>query len=308
MTTIRNGLRDSTDILDNPAALRARAHEDGYLFFRDLLGRDAVLRARHDILEICRKYGWIRPDTDTDEGIADHDTVNAIDPLAIAECGVGIPKDAYREVQKLESFHRLAHTPGLVDLYRKLFETDVLVHPRNIARVMLPLDTASPTPPHQDYIHIQGTKNVWTCWAPIGDIPRTLGGLSVLRGSNRDGLLPVKAAEGAGSLQVYLCGVDYEWIEHDYRAGDALTFTSLTVHKAIPNQQRDRIRLSCDFRFQPAHEEVEEQSLHPHCNVMGWDDMYEGWSDPSLQYYWKQFDLQMANWDESIRWQKENIC
>ena len=130
----------------------------------------------------------------------------------------------------------------------------------------------------------------------------------MLRGSNRDGLLPVKAAEGAGALQVYLCEVDYEWIEHDYLAGDVLTFTSLTVHRAIPNQQHDRIRLSCDFRFQPANEAVEEKSLRTHCDVLEWDEVYRDWSDPTIQYYWQRLNLQMAGWDESVRWQKEKIC
>jgi hypothetical protein len=308
MTSITTGLQDSSDVLDKKPLLAERVARDGYLFVRGLLPRDEVLGLRHDILEICRRYGWLRDGSPLDAGIADLDAVNSIDPGALAFCGVGVPPEAYAEVQKLESFHCLAHNTSLVGLYETLFGSEVLVHPRNIARVMLPAATTSPTPAHQDYIHIQGTKNVWTSWVPVGDIPRELGGLSVLRGSNRDGLLPVKAAEGAGSLEVYLCNVDYEWVEHDYEAGDVLAFTSLTVHRAIPNRLRDRVRLSCDFRYQPADEPVEAKSLEPHCNVLPWERIYEDWTDDRLKYYWQEQDLAMADWDETVRWQKEKIC
>ena len=308
MATTTTGLRDSTSILGDRGALLARAADDGYLFFRDLLPRARVLELREDILGICRAHGWVKEGTALADGIADADAADRIDPQEIAFCGVGIPRRAYEEVQRLESFHALAHAPALIELYGSLFNTDALPHPRHIARVMLPTRTNVPTPPHQDYIHIQGTKNVWTAWIPIGDVSRSLGGLSVLKGSQRDGLLPVKAAEGAGSLEVYLCNVDLEWLEEDYRAGDVLTFTSLTVHRSIPNRQPDRIRLSCDFRYQPANEPIEARSLATHCDVLSWEEVYEGWTNRDLMYYWKRYDLAIADWDESIRWQKEKIC
>lgn len=72
---------------------------------------------------------------------------------------------------------------------------------------------------------------------------------------------------GAGGLDAILCGKDYEWGQDDYRCGDMITFTSHTVHKGLPNQIGNRIRISCDIRCQPADEEVEEHSLQPHRNV-----------------------------------------
>ncbi len=302
------GLTDSFDVLDDRDALRERAQSDGYLFLRGLLPREEVTALRADILKICANHGYLKDGGSEGEGLINKAVVDVIDPVAIAFCGVGIPAEAYKEVQRLESFHRLAHNPNLLRLYRTLFGGEVLVHPRHIARVMLPTGANAPTPPHQDFIHIQGTKNVWTSWIPIGDVPRELGGLSVLAGSNRDGLLPVKAAEGAGSLETYLCEVDYEWVEHDYEAGDVLTFSSLTVHRSIPNQLGDRLRISVDYRFQPLDEEVDRGSLTPHCGVLSWDEIYEGWESESIKYYWKKYDLSFSEWDESIRWQKEKIC
>jgi len=38
-------------------------------------------------------------------------------------------------------------------------------------------------------------------------------------------------------------------VTSDFEPGDAVIFTSLTVHRGILNRS-DRIRLSCDFRYQ----------------------------------------------------------
>ena len=80
--------------------------------------------------------------------------------------------------------------------------------PLSIARVMVPGTTFEPTPAHQDFIHIQGTKNVWTSWFPLGDCPVELGALTVLVGSQADGLLTYHAARGGG-LEAYICDSGY---------------------------------------------------------------------------------------------------
>lgn len=299
---------DSTDLLDDPAALQARADSLGYLFFRQLLPRDAVLGVRRSMMDVIDRHGWIAPGTDPMDGIADRDAMSRVPQEDIDFCGVGVPADAYRDIQHLEDFHRLSHHPDLVRVYTALFGRPVLPHPRNIARVMIPTDRSVPTPPHQDYIHIQGTKNVWTAWFPLGDCSVELGGLSVLVGSNHDGVLSYRNVEGAGGLEAYLCDMDYPWAVGSYEAGDVLSFSSQTVHRALPNSYPDRIRLSCDYRYQPADEELQERSLQVHCNVDSWEAIYADWSDRSLANYWRNESLQFSDWDESIRWQKDRIC
>ena len=46
---------DSTPLLDAPDALRERAAEQGYLFFRSLLDSESVLDLRRQILEVCQQ-------------------------------------------------------------------------------------------------------------------------------------------------------------------------------------------------------------------------------------------------------------
>ncbi len=308
MGTIVSGFTDSTPLLADPEALRARSEADGFLYFHGLVPRELVLELRGAFLGILKRFGWVTDAGDCLDGRVNAAAIEREDPAEMTAQGVGIHNAAYAEVQKTELFHRIAHHPNILGALRAVFGGEVFVHPRHIARLILPAPFNKPTPSHQDFIHIQGTRNVWTCWMPVGDCPREMGNLTILRGSHRRGLLGVGAAEGAGGLEAHLCGDDFDWVEGDFTAGDALMFPSLTVHRALKPTVTDRVRLSCDFRYQPAGEEIEERSLKPHGEIIPWDEIYAGWKATDLQYYWRDANLPRAEWDDSIRWQKEKIC
>jgi phytanoyl-CoA dioxygenase PhyH len=301
-------LVDSTPLLGDPRALLDRAAVDGYLFFRGLLQRDRVLDVRRQIMQVVADHGWLVPGTDVMDGVADVAAFDRVDPVAAAFCGTGVPLAAYQEIYKLQDFHALGHDPALLDLYDGLLGGNVIRQPLSIARVMVPGTKAAPTPAHQDFIHIQGTRNVWTAWFPLGDCPVELGGLTVLVGSHADGLLTYHAAQGAGELEAYICSSGYPWGVADFTAGDVLTFTSLTVHRGMPNQRGERVRLSVDMRYQRADEPITPSSLTPHCDILSWDEVYAGWTDESLMYYWVDRDLPLVDRDEELRWQKHKIC
>ena len=307
-TRVASGFYDATPLLGDPDALRARSDEDGFLFFRGFLPVEPVLELRRQILAIVGRYGWLRAGTDPMEGIADLEAVAASDAQDKTLYAIGVTADAYRDIQCLELFHALPHHPKLLALYESLFGEAVLPHPRHIARVLLPSPSLAPTPPHQDYIYIQGTHRFWTCWFPLGDVPVDLGGLSILRGSHREPVLDVARARGAGGFEAILCGKDYTWVQDDYRCGDVVTFPSHTVHKGLPSRLRDHIRLSCDVRYQPAADPIEEGSLQPHMGVADWDAVYRGWTSDALQYYWRRRDLQLAPRDAAIFTPREKIC
>ena len=198
------------------------------------------------------------------------------------------------EFQCLESFHAFAHHPAVIDVCDKLFGEKTLVHPRNIGRIMFPENTKYTTPAHQDFIHIRGTEETYTGWIPLGPCPEKLGGLSVLSGSHRGGIYPVKPALGAGGLGIDTAPLEadgFYWVAGDYELGDALFFHSHAVHKAMPNQTSDRIRLSVDYRYQGHSKPVTDGSLLPHFNRMAWDEIYKDWTSSEYQYYWNVFDL-----------------
>lgn len=298
---------DASSLLGDQQALRAQAERDGLLFFRGLLEPEPVLDLRRAILKILDRHALLDRSYPLVEGVANCAAVNRIPPEKIHANGVGVGFDIYEEVQKLEVFHALAQHSALLGLYRILFDKEVFPHPRNIARLMLPHPDKQPTPSHQDFLHIQGSTTTWSAWIPLGDVPRELGGLAVLRGSHEEGLLGVTHNPGAGGLESILCDLDYDWLTTDYQMGDVLTFHSHTVHKSLPSLSKDRIRLSCDFRYQPGDEHIEPASLLSH-GPFAWTDLYEGWHRNDLQFYWKKKTFALTQFDESIRWQKEKIC
>ncbi|MBK1877182.1 phytanoyl-CoA dioxygenase family protein [Pelagicoccus mobilis] len=299
---------DCTPLLDNPEALRLKAEEDGFLFFKGFLPKEEVLELRREFLSILDKHGYLSKDAALMDGIGNLDTIAEIPEGELTFAGTGCPPAVYQDVQRLELFHSLPHHPKFNSLYEALLGSPVMPHPRHIARLMLPAKSNSPTPSHQDFIHIQGTKQVWTSWTPIGDAPRAIGNLTILKGSHKRGVLDIKAAKGAGGAEVWLCDVSEDWVEGDYEAGDIVTFNSLTVHKSLPPTEFGRVRLSCDYRFQSAKDVIDPSSLGVHHDVLDWEDVYKGWDSDALKYYWRKLDLEYSEWDESIRWQKENIC
>jgi hypothetical protein len=300
------GFVDSTALLDDPVGLRQRAAEDGYLFFRQFLPRDEVMALRADMLAVVENFGWRKPGQDALGGLIDITVLNQV-PDELMRTDIGVSAAAYHAVQKLERFHRLPHNPRLIGLYRALFQGEVLVHPRHIARMITAHASVFPTPPHQDFPLIQGTGNTWTCWMPVGDCPRELGGLAVLRGSQRRGFLPIQPAKGAGGIAVPLCSYDKEWVAGDFAAGDVLTFSAFTIHRALRCQWKEQIRLSLDVRYQPLAEPVELKSLLPHCDL-SWEEIYAGWAHKDLQYYWQDLPLHMAEWDDTLLQPKRRIC
>ena len=71
------------------------------------------------------------------------------------------------------------------------------MHPMKISRLVFPQNTAFSTPPHQDFVPIQGTTDTYTCWIPLGDCPREHGGLTVRAGSHQSGVYELHLTRGA---------------------------------------------------------------------------------------------------------------
>jgi hypothetical protein len=307
MTTLSvTEFMDSMPLLGDAEALRRRAAQDGYLFFKKLLPAEALLPVRTDLLGVVAKHGWLLPGAEPMEGRLDVEALSRV-PEAEMRTDIGVSAAAYDDVQKLESVHRLPHHPNLLALYRTIFGRKVLVHARHIIRMITPHPAVFPTPQHQDFPLIQGTPNTWTCWFPVGDCPRSMGSLVVSRGSHRLGYLPIEPAKGAGSIAAQTCAGETDWVEGDFEIGDVLTFPAYMIHRALPCRFRDRIRLSFDVRYQPLDEPVESRSLLPHCGL-SWEQIYADWQADDLKYYWRSLSLTPAGWDPALLQPTRRIC
>ncbi len=270
---------DSKGILEKPDLLRKLADTEGYLFVKNLIDSEAVLEVRRDILAITQKFGLLKPNTNLIDGIA-----NPSEEYIEGKWQGW--KEYYAEIQRCRSFHQLAHHPNIIKLFEALFGCKTLVHPRNISRTIFPNLTRFTTPPHQDYFYIHGTSNTWTLWMPLGDCPEDLGGLAVAPRTHKKGLLDVRKADGAGG---HACDASNEldWVYNETKAGDVVLFHSYTIHQGRDNNTNDKIRFSCDYRYQPMGEEIHESSLLPHYNLEPWEKVYENWSkNDSLKYFW----------------------
>ncbi len=278
---------DSTSLLDNASALRHQMQQEGYLFVRALLPATEVKAVYEDIAAICQKHGWM-------------DAAG----LALGEPAVeGSPawEPIYDDVQRLESFHALAHHPRFLEVVETLVQEPVLVHPRNIARISYPRATYFTTPSHQDYVLIQGTPETYTMWMPLLDCPVELGSLAVLAGSHRVGVLPVHAAQGAGGIGITTHKLGLLWHTSSFSAGDMLLFHSHTIHKAFPNVTGNQLRISVDYRYQGVSQPIVEDGLQPHYGRLTWGEIYQGWSRRDLQYYWKNLSIHPVARDPSLR-------
>lgn len=261
---------ESSDLLGDPDALRQRLAEEGFLFFRDLLPVLAVGEVRAALLEAIDQDGWLAAGTEPEDRRPGPTVVREADDNWWS---------AYQKIQGVECFHRLAYEDRLLAVAGNLLGGPVLVHPRKIARITFP-GSDYPTPPHQDFPLIQGTADVLTVWLPLAECAVQDGALRVLRRSPSAGLRPPQPAPGVGGVGVPLHpGEEGNWASAAYRPGDALVFHSLTVHWAPPNRG-ERLRLSCDFRYQLVTDRVVEGSLLPHYwpTVPGWDVLTAGWS------------------------------
>ena len=284
--------RVSNDALQDSALLQSRMKDEGYLFFQGLITQERIQAVRKEILTLCEQQGWLKEGTSMEEGVAKPGAVFVEpEPAYMA---------LYNELIKGEAFHDLALDPPLVNLLASLFGEPALAHSRNIARIIFPQNTQFTTPSHQDYIHIQGTMETYTAWIPLGDCPQELGSLAVLAGSHKAGVLPVQAAYGAGGVGIRTDDLPYQWVGSDFASGDVVLFQSLTVHKALPNLNTERLRLSVDFRYQPLSHPVHPSSLLPHHNQITWEEVYADWKKETHQYYWKRLPLNYAGQDEAL--------
>jgi len=283
-------LTDDTPLLQDVPALQEKAEREGVLFFKRLVDKQAVLNLRDEILKVAKKYDWLLEDEDPLAG--------RVDVTQAVEGGVG-PNfgELYAELQTLRAVHAFAVRDEIMKVFAKLFGESVLAHPRNIIRTIYPNTSKWTTPAHQDFVQIAGTQNTWTAWVPLGDCARSeMGGLAVVPGTHRKGILPMSAADGAGGVSVQVPD-DATWLGTDYEVGDVIIFHSLLVHQGINNQTQDRMRISTDMRYQPASEPVHPSSLLPHTCEENWDRIYAHWPDENdpVKHYWKSMPLTIVD-------------
>jgi hypothetical protein len=248
-------LPDSSPLLADPPALRARYLSDGCLLLRGLLPEAPIVSARNAMLQLARQAGWVEP-------ASPDDAARASDRAQLDHNSEYMP--VYRQMIRLPAFERSAEIPALLAVMGLLFQGPLHIHRRRIARIIFPRAERDTTRPHQDWHYIRGTPETITAWIPTGDVPRSLGGLAVVPGSHRAGYLEHIPSAGAGGAGLPPERITGTWHGIDYRLGDVLLMHSLTIHGGLPNRSPDRLRISFDHRYQPVGSDIDAGSMRRH--------------------------------------------
>jgi 1-deoxypentalenic acid 11beta-hydroxylase len=154
-------------------------------------------------------------------------------------------------------------------LFETIFGEPIFVFKQTQLRVMVPAAERYQTPPHQDAAYIGPTHEFRTCWVPLRDAPKDLGGVTLARRSHTKGVRPHELqdfyesfTQGLKTAGVHLEPEEDHWVSADYRLGDVVVFSPYMVHRSAPNLTSDGVRVSMDTRVQPARSERGYVSLH----------------------------------------------
>lgn len=256
--------------LNNPAALRERMENEGYLFLPGLLRREEVLAARRVIAERLVESGQVNPDAPL------------MDMIARPEANVAFMPELAHDNPLLQ---RVLYDGPMIAFFEQFLGGEVRHFDYTWVRAVAP---GRGTAPHMDVVFMgRGTPRLYTAWTPIGDVPLSMGGLLILEKSHKherlnngygrkdvDSFCNNKRGEGytkmGGGGNIALSGwlskdavklrerLGGRWLTADFRAGDVLIFSMFTVHTSLDNGS-NAIRLSTDTRYQLASEPIDER-------------------------------------------------
>jgi phytanoyl-CoA dioxygenase PhyH len=275
-------LEPSDALIGDPAALRARLREDGYLFLPGALDREAVRAGRLELLGMVDAQGALDPAHPLEDGVLCPDA----DELGLWQ---SYPSSSRVLMSTLRGGAMMRLFAGILEGEVRSYDFVWLRHQPSSHGVS----------PHCDTVFMgRGTPDVLTCWTPFGDIPVGGGGLMILEDSHRqsairladylrqdvdsyclngpnadavrDGTMkwehwdrPAAGRDWGGEIAADAVALREEWggrwlTAPEFHMGDVLIFTMKTVHAGTDNETR-RLRLSTDSRYQRADAPVDER-------------------------------------------------
>ena len=158
-----------------------------------------------------------------------------------------------RDLVSREMFDVLVH-PALLTLAQDLLGTpEISVHGIFNARPKLPDQIWTQTPWHQDAQYYRDAEqvHVTSIWMPLQPITEHNSCLQVAPGLHRGPL-----HEGWNDPETGFLGLapevrdKLEGVSVEMEPGDALCFTQITPHRALPNRS-NQVRWSIDVRYEP---------------------------------------------------------
>ena len=135
-------------------------------------------------------------------------------------------------------------------LYELLGSHELFVHMPVNARYILPNQSSSAVPTHQDIAYNEHMKKFCVLWTPFCEIEERCSGMAVYPGSHLLGAFNKPPAEKGG--MEWLPKLDMGSMASvpllPLSPGDVVVFSDTTAHESMPNTS-DRIRLNAEVRF-----------------------------------------------------------
>jgi ectoine hydroxylase-related dioxygenase (phytanoyl-CoA dioxygenase family) len=210
------------------------------VFCRALVPRALIDALRGHALTVAVELGWLdsAAPADAARGVTGVRLGAYDDPRWIAFLQRVLPHPTFAAVRT---------APGVIDVLTAILGAPPVPDAGDLCRVVSSDDPDHTTVAHQDRFYLPDGAPRWSVWVPLGACPLALGPLAVLPGSHRRGLLP-HAGETAWRRAVDVAD-DAAWAALDLEHGDAIFFSWLTVHRALPNVSGRELRLSATFRY-----------------------------------------------------------
>jgi ectoine hydroxylase-related dioxygenase (phytanoyl-CoA dioxygenase family) len=267
----RLGFLQPTQPNQSRDVLWAQFQEQGYLWLKGLLDREAVLDFRERVFTAFKETGFVSEEASPRIGLD-----SGVETFKVH------PNKLLMEMVRWATFEAFCLSKPIVDFYEWFLEGAVYLHKRKIMRYNRPHESAS-TGPHYDLTYLRGgTDSVCTSWIPLGDIPVEMGGLTYLENSDKRGreteaefsrrnadLKPEERISAynknmgeGGWLDKNLMKLaekwDTRWLIADYEAGDMVVHSAYMIHAATQNiDPQNRLRLSIDIRYQRVRDEID---------------------------------------------------
>ena len=210
-------LNSASDVLDDREELHRRMTRDGYLFLPGFLDVDDVMAARGTVLERLANQGVLDESALLMEGRVRADAEE-------------LSFDANLAKENPELYN-LLYTGPMMHFYEHFLHGEIRHFDFTWFRVKTPGITNA-TPPHYDIVFMgRGTKNLYTSWTPLADMPYGMGGLIVLENSH----MQKQLRETYGQTDVDL------YCENEGEAAEIIARAS-AENRNLTSEERNRIR------------------------------------------------------------------
>ncbi len=241
--------------------LREQYQAQGYLWLKNVLGRQEVLNFREWYFEQFAATDLLAPGSKPIDGIYSGLAIN--DAELIHRIMVGIVRQP--------EYSAFCQAAPIVRFYEAFLSGAVHLYQRKLIRYTKPGDPNC-TGGHYDMVYLrQGSDAFCSSWIPIGDTSIEMGGLTYLENSHRLGFQLESQVSDPGLAGDWLSKdlpalaerANSRWLVANYEAGDMVIHSPYIVHASTVNYSpENRMRLSTDIRYQLANAKIDTRWIN----------------------------------------------